>query len=145
MATQLKQYRNSFANPNNRLKLGNEIDCGCDVADNCQANFTAVWDATAVTITFTGASFILATDAIVVGTGVQVTVQDKSGNTVGPTAGDETAPIVVAIGALTVDETFRIDYEVTTTAGCVSTVSLFIKTGSEDGVTVSPDPYFATR
>jgi type 1 fimbria pilin len=140
-----KKYSNSFANPDNVLKLGYGIGCGCDDASQCQANYTAVWDATAQTVTLTGDSFILSGDSIVVGTGVQVTIQDKSGGTEGPTAGDETAPIVVNVSALSVDETFRVDYEVTTVNGCVSTATIFITTASDDGVTLSPDPYVAKR
>ena len=140
-----KLYANSFADPRNMLKLGIDADCGCDENNPCQANFEAVWDATAETITFTDKSFLVSGDGIVTTTGIAIEVQDLSGTTPVTDSGDDSAPIVTDISTLSVDATFRVDYNITTDDGCSSTVYFFIETATADGVTLSPDPYNAIR
>jgi hypothetical protein len=139
----LKQYSNSFADPRNAVKLSQGIDCGCDDASDCQASYTYVYSNSGDTLTTTDVSFLLSGDGIVLVTGVDITVQDRSGNSVN-TAGDATAPIVVNTATLTAtDESYRIDYVITTDNGCISTVTIFIDPTKDSSG--SPDPYNAIR
>jgi hypothetical protein len=140
-----KLYANSFANPNNAIKLSQGVNCGCGTDQDCQASYTYVFSLGGSTLTTTDASFLLSGDGIVTTTGISVTVQDQSGNSANNT-GDDTAAIVVDTSGLTnTDAYYRVDYEITTDDGCTSTVTLFLDPNKAADATGSPDPYNAER
>ena len=140
-----KLYSNSFANPNNAIKLSQGVNCGCGTAEECQASYTYVFDLAGSTLTTTDASFLLSGDGIVAVSGITVTVQDQSGNSANNT-GDDTADIVVDTSGLTnTDAYYRVDYDITTDNGCTSTVTLFFDPNKAAEATGSPDPYNAER
>jgi hypothetical protein len=138
-----KNYSNSYADPRNAVKLVQGIDCGCGDGEQCKASYTYAYDFAAETLTTTDVSFLLSGDGIVTTTGISVTVQDRSGNSANNT-GDDTAPIVVNTSTLTnTDESYRIDYAITTDDGCTSTVTIFIDPSADRSG--SPDPFNSIR
>lgn len=147
MSVTTNNKANKFANPNNAVNLNDTVNCGCEDPKQCQANYTYVYDAGANTITITDNSYLQVGDDLLGVNSIDVTVQDSVQPVSGSVnvLGDESAPIVVAVGALDATGTFRIDYSITTTAGCTDTVSLFFTPSVAGDATGSPDPYNDVR